>query len=271
PLAGTLWTRLGNRRIGTAVDLSALPLRGIKKTAAGFTIGAMTTLRDVELDEELNDAFDGVFRETVKDIVGVQLRHAATMGGSVWGRFGFSDVITLLLALNADIHLYDNGWLDLKDFIGLSRKTRDLLTEIKVPWQKTAVYRGFRLTATDLPLLNCAIAKTNSGNLRVVLGARPAIAELVIKEDPLAQDMAVGPLDLTDKDSAERQTIQAYAKELAAEFTYGTNLRASGSYRRHIAAVVLDQCLIQLYESLQRDPVKFADQAVAGQNEEGAL
>ncbi|MGI6076935.1 MAG: FAD binding domain-containing protein [Fastidiosipilaceae bacterium] len=82
PLAGTLWTRLGNRRIGTAVDLSALPLRGIEETETGFTIGAMTTLRDVELDESLNEAYDGTFYEAVKDIVGVQLRNAATMGGA---------------------------------------------------------------------------------------------------------------------------------------------------------------------------------------------
>ena len=47
--------------------------------------------------------------ESVRHIVGVQFRNLATVGGSVFGRFGFSDVLTLLLALEARVVLYRGG------------------------------------------------------------------------------------------------------------------------------------------------------------------
>lgn len=44
-------------------------------------------------------------KESLRHIVGVQFRNLATVGGSLWGRFGFSDVLTLLLALDAQVEL----------------------------------------------------------------------------------------------------------------------------------------------------------------------
>ncbi len=164
-------------------------------------------------------------------------------------------MITLLLALDAQVHLYDNGWMGLKDFIALSRKTRDLLTEVKVRRRTASVYHAFRLTATDLPLINCGISRTGDGQLRIALGARPAIADVVVCTDPLADAVKEGHLDLAENTSPCRQTIHTWAKELAAEFTYGTNLRASATYRKHIAAVILEQCLVRLYKLLNAKAV----------------
>ena len=50
-------------------------------------------------------------REAVRHIVGVQFRNCATVGGSVYGRFGFSDVLTLLLALVSDERAELSGFL----------------------------------------------------------------------------------------------------------------------------------------------------------------
>ena len=110
--------------------------------------------------------------------------------GSLW----FFRCDYLLLALDAQVHLYDNGWMGLKDFIALSRKTRDLLTEVKVRRRTASVYHAFRLTATDLPLINCGISRTGDGQLRIALGARPAIADVVVCTDPLADAVKEGHL-----------------------------------------------------------------------------
>ena len=45
-------------------------------------------------------------KNAVKDIVGVQFRNMATIGGSIWGRFGFSDVLTVFLAMDSYVELY---------------------------------------------------------------------------------------------------------------------------------------------------------------------
>ena len=97
-LGGTGWLRLGEHTLRTAIDLSGLGLRYIREEGEAFSIGTYTTLRDLETDERLNAAFDGAFREAVQAIVGIQFRNCATLGGSVYGRFGFSDVLTLLLS-----------------------------------------------------------------------------------------------------------------------------------------------------------------------------
>ena len=36
------------------------------------------------------------------------------MGGSVWGRFGFSDVLTLLLSIDTSVELYKGGIVPLE-------------------------------------------------------------------------------------------------------------------------------------------------------------
>ena len=73
----------------------------IGETEEAFSIGAMATLRDIEMHEGLNAYCDNAARNAVKDIVGVQFRNMATVGGSIWGRFGFSDVLTVFLALDS--------------------------------------------------------------------------------------------------------------------------------------------------------------------------
>ena len=103
-VAGNMWLRMCSMRRQTALDLSALGLDYIKEDEQGFTIGAMTTLRTMETHPALNAAFGGVFARAFEPIVGTQFRNSATVGGSVFSRFGFSDVSTLLLAMGADVY-----------------------------------------------------------------------------------------------------------------------------------------------------------------------
>ena len=40
------------------------------------------------------------FKESLCHIVGVQFRNCATVGGSIYGRYGFSDVLTMFLGMD---------------------------------------------------------------------------------------------------------------------------------------------------------------------------
>ena len=53
-LGGMLWMRLGNGMVNTAIDLSELGLDFIKENEEEFSIGAMASLRDLEVHEGLN-------------------------------------------------------------------------------------------------------------------------------------------------------------------------------------------------------------------------
>ena len=108
-IGGMIWLKMETLNVGTAIDLSDLGLDAVEETETEFRIGAMTTLRTLETHEGLAAYTNGAMRESVRHIVGVQLRNLATLGGSLYSRFGFSDVLTMFLALDASVELYKGG------------------------------------------------------------------------------------------------------------------------------------------------------------------
>ena len=217
-VAGNMWLRLCGAKKQTAIDLSALGLDRIEETDTAFVLGAMTTLRQLETSAALNDAFGGAFCQAVSPIVGTQFRNTATLGGSVYGRFGFSDVSTLLLALGATVTLHHRGDVPLAQF-QQEPWDRDIVTHIRVPKGQRAAVRSVRLTATDFPVLVCA-ASAGADGLRLSVGARPMRA--MVAAEGLAPEGA-------------EQAIERIAQELPL----GGNLRAGEAYRRKIAPVLL--------------------------------
>ena len=92
-LAGGCWLRLGRRTWPSVIDMASLDLRYVREEDKEFVIGAMATQGDVERFEPLQQFCGGAVVKGVKEILGVQFRNTATMGGSVASKFGFSDII----------------------------------------------------------------------------------------------------------------------------------------------------------------------------------
>ena len=237
-LGGMLWMRLGNRRIGTAIDLSALGLDGVEDTGDCWRIGAYTSLRTIETHVGLNESVCGVMRDAVRDIVGVQFRNLATVGGSVFGRFGFSDVVTTLLALGASVELYRGGVVSLEEFCNMGR-VRDILTHVILPKRPVcACYAAQRNSATDFPVLNtCAVL--DGETLTVTVGARPLRA--------VAYRFMVNP-----SEDAEAQA-ERIAAHIAQKTVLVSNRRASEEYRRHLCRVLVRRAVCDVLGGKERD------------------
>lgn len=153
-IGGMLWVKMSDANVQTAIDLSGLGLDQIEETEEEFRIGCMVTLRQMELHEGLSHYTEGAVKDAFRHIVGVQFRNLATVGGSLFGRFGFSDVLTLLLALDCDVELYKGGIMSIQEFAKLKRDN-DILVHIII--KKTPVhicYQSVRNTVTDFPTLN---------------------------------------------------------------------------------------------------------------------
>lgn len=116
-MGGMMWMRLGNAKVKTVIDLSGLGLDQIEESDNVIKIGAMCTLRQIEECEALREMYGDGIAESVRHIVGVQFRNQATVGGSIYGRFGFSDVLTAFLALDTFVELYDGGTIRLSEFV----------------------------------------------------------------------------------------------------------------------------------------------------------
>ena len=95
-LGGCAWLRLGKKRINIAIDLTKCGLDYIREDDEQIEIGAMTSYRSVETSDILKKYFNGVIADSVSSIIGTQFRNTVTVGGSVYGRFGFSDFLTPL-------------------------------------------------------------------------------------------------------------------------------------------------------------------------------
>ena len=219
-VAGNMWLRLCGMRRQTVLDLSALGLDFIKEDEQGFTIGAMTTLRTMETHPALNAAFGGVFARAFEPIVGTQFRNSATVGGSVFSRFGFSDVSTLLLAMGAKVVTHARGEVPLDEF-QKEKWDRDILTAIRIEKGRSAAIESVRLSKTDIPVLVCAASADERG-VHVALGSRPARAMIV------AEGAKPEELDYM---------------RMAADVPMGSNARASEAYRRKVAPVLMERAV----------------------------
>ena len=221
-LGGMLWLRLGRGSVNTAIDLCDLGLDTIEETEEQFSIGAMATLRDLETHEGLNAYTSGAVRNAVKDIVGVQFRNMATVGGSIWGRFGFSDVLTVFLALDAYVELYKGGIIPLEQFAKM-KKDNDILVRLIV--KKTpckVVYSAMRNQHTDFPVIACGVSYIN-GEYRASIGARPARAMLL-----------------------RRETAEGFASFVAENAPTEGNVRGSAAYRTHLIRVLVERAMKEL-------------------------
>ena len=219
-LAGGLWTKMGDRNWMCAIDLSGLGLDRIEETDDEFIIGCMTTLRDFETHAGLNAYTHGAAKESVRHIVGVQFRNCATIGGSLFGRFGFSDVLTLFCALDSYVELYKAGNVGINEFADM-KYDNDILVAVHI--RKTPIritYLSVRNTATDFPVLAAAVSEYGEF-LHISLGARPAKA---------------GTLEVP---AAESEDMEMLTEKIQKVFTFGSNRRAGAAYRRHLAGVLV--------------------------------
>ena len=130
-MGGMMWMRLGNARVKTIIDMSDLGLNEIEETDHVFRIGAMCTLRQLEEHEGLRKFYGDGIAESLRHIVGVQFRNQATVGGSIYGRYGFSDVLTALLALDTFVELYNGGTVRLSEFVN-RKADKDILVSVIV-------------------------------------------------------------------------------------------------------------------------------------------
>lgn len=224
-VGGMGWMKMSKRDLGTVIDLSKLELNQITETETEFVIGAMVSLRQLEMHEGFNSYFAGAAKDCLKHIVGVQFRNCATIGGSVWLRPGFSDPLTLFLALDSTVELYtgsdEHTFLPMAEFVTM-KKDRSIVVSVHVKKDNRKVaYETMRNTETDFPVLAVAVSK-DGNHYAASVGARPAVAQQILA------------------DSVEGLV------EKASALSYQDNLRGSAEYRRMLSKVLIERAANKL-------------------------
>ncbi|NQT64665.1 MAG: FAD binding domain-containing protein [FCB group bacterium] len=227
-LGGTTFLRLSDKRYSTGIDLSNLELDFIKENNDQIEIGAFTSLRTIETDPIINKYFGNLLPKSLENLIGIQFRNNATIGGAIFSRLGFSEIITALLVLDCELEFEENGIVPFNEFISNWNIKRDILKKIIIKKEKgKSSYKMLRNSSADFTILSVAVS--NFGSIKIAVGTRPAIAELSKKASPLI--------------NSDNSKIIEAADLITDEFKFGDDLRAKSVYRKKIAPVLVKRAL----------------------------
>jgi putative selenate reductase FAD-binding subunit len=232
-LGGIAWLKMGERNIQTAIDLSKLGLDKIEEDDESFKIGCMCTLRELEIHKSLNSYFNSTIAKSLVHIVGVQFRNCATIGGSIYSRFGFSDILTVLMALDTHVELYKGGIIPLEKYKDMPYDS-DILVRIIIKKDSRSVsYLTHRMSATDIPSLAVAVSRYE-GKWKVVLGARPQRATAVSNSEEILSE------------TPSKEEIDSLLNQVIENVKFGSNMRGSKEYRQILAKVFINRAIDEI-------------------------
>lgn len=235
-LGGGAFMQISGARMETGVDLSKLGLDFIQEKDETIEIGSMTTLHEIQQNGILDKYYNGYFSSCISRIMGVQIRNIATIGGTIWGKYGFSDLLTSLLVLDSQVVLYHLGSMSLEEFLS-GDAGRDILMKLVLKKHKCrAAFISEKNSAGDFPVLNAAASKIE-GRYMIAVGARPARACLAHK--------AMAYMDSAGEDIR----CASLTGELASQtLSFGSDTRGSSEYRKELCKALVKRCILEVME-----------------------
>lgn len=235
----------------TLIDLSTLPLTYVKESEGSLAIGATTTLREAQDHPSVASYLDGVIPSMLRQVASPPLRNLATVGGALVSANPWSDVITLFLALGAQVTLFDGEeqTIPLSELYPTGRRLQGaILTEVVLPAPPRgsgAAFHKFSRTGFDIAMLNCAcfvqVSQNRCERARIVVGGTPRLAA------PLAQ--AEAALVGAELSSAVIERVAQVASESA---DVREDRRASANYRKELVYVGIKRCLEKIKNQLTK-------------------
>ncbi len=177
PLAGGNVIRKHKGDPVAVVDLQELGLDKITNKDGVTNFGSMVTLDAFEKYSSNTDITEAISIQAAKN-----KRNSSTLGGLVCMADGRSSMLTLLLAMDAEL-IWEPGdkIISLGNWLPLRREWSDgeIITTIRIP-ETEIRFGSISRSPKDLPIFSCALAKWNSGRLRVAVGGFGSLPTLVL-------------------------------------------------------------------------------------------
>jgi aerobic carbon-monoxide dehydrogenase medium subunit len=230
-------------------------LVGVAETADGYSLGALTNYRSVELHPAFQGNLSGLI-EAARVVGGHQVRNVATIGGNIVNASPAADFVPALLVLDADLDIVGpagNRTMALPEFVLGPGKTAlgpaEIVTSVRfarLPDRSaTAFLKEGRRKAMEISVVCVAACLTLDESGSRCLSARLAIGAAAPK--------AIRP------QQAEAYLIHqppgrasfAEAGRLAAEASAPiSDVRASAEHRRHLVAVMVERALTMCHRRI---------------------
>lgn len=233
------------------VDLKRIPsLSGIREETDGsLTIGAMTTMRDVEISPVICRRYP-FLAQSAAEVGSIQIRNRATVGGNLANATPSADVAPSLLVLGAKARI--NGTdgerlIDLEDFFRGPGQTvmrpEEILTAVLVPRSDERLVGEYIKFSPremmDLAYVGVAVAfifnkaEKKCEGVRIALGAvsptpmRARKAEAVLENQILTEE-----------------TAEHAGQEASKECKPISDVRSSAEYRKEMVRAMTKRALL---------------------------
>lgn len=242
-LAGS--TPSPERPIRFLIDITRAGLSYIRKRGGAWTIGAATTMSEIEESAELRAIAGGLLVRAAAACGSVEVRNMATVGGNMANGSPAADLATPLLALDATVTVAGARGRRKVPLATYKAAARELLVEIGFldPPRRARCGWSFQKlgrTALDISIVNVAAglqldARGRVKWARIALGA---VAPAAMRMTEIEDAMAGRPLDSV--------LIGEVSKAVMGAVNPIGDVRAPAEYRREIARVLtvraLEEC-----------------------------
>lgn len=225
-VGGGAWLKLRSNEFDTVIDLGHLELDQITEDNEYVHIGSNVTLRQIETSTIVHNV-SPIFIEAIKSIMGMNIRNIATIGGSIVGKFSFSDILTPLLVMDTTLVFHNEGDVHLQEFLNNKKFPKDILTKVKIKKERyTTYFKTVKKTSLDFAVLNLAITKGDT--LRIAVGARPGTAKRAFESEKL-------------------NTVHEIVESVVQEISVSSNTRSSKEYREELLKVYIERGLKEVF------------------------
>lgn len=217
------------------VSLRRTGLAGVRVTGSTVTIGAATTLSQVEHDERLE-----ILNPVVRSIASVPVRNLATVGGNLFARQPHGDLAVALVALNATVTVVDGTGAresPVEEFVAADRAS---VLVTAVAFEQPVVFKyvkAARRRYNSASVVTVAATITESDG--IVSGARVALGGVgprVVRARAVEAALVGGPLS--------DETVASAAQAGLSDIAPADDAYASAWYRTRVFPVHLRRALL---------------------------
>jgi len=261
PIAGgtDLLSRINRKQVSAKnlVDLSGLSeLRYIKRENGTIKIGALTTIADLEGQQE-NSAWSELLNDVAKKFGSPNIRTVATVGGNICAASSSEDLIPVFLALDAKVRTIRRRGpreMSLQEFLVAKRKTAldpdEILAEVSFTEPNALAACAFEKLGMRntliISVVSVAAFVEGDQNRSKIERARIALNRLRGKIPERAQSVEKEILG----QKLDAHTIKTAGELLEKELALTSDYRASAEYRCEAAKVLLRRALVQCQERI---------------------
>lgn len=224
------------------VSLTRLPWNTFGRSGGRLRIGSTVPMRSLERDPTMSRDLPGLYA-ALRSVGSVPLRHRATLGGNLARGSPASDLLPILLALDAQVHLVGpsgSRTTPLAPFLRASRSVDlgpgELIEAVELPSSAPSAYVWQRVRpSNDISQVGVAVARPpGSPGWAVALGGVvPKPVRVPRAEEHLR---AARPT---------REECERAAEIAAREAPFASDRRATETYRRGLVKVLLGRALAE--------------------------